>query len=702
MPSTLRLTRDPDGIATLVFDKPDSGANIFDAATLDELGAALDELVATPPRGLVLASAKPKIFIAGADIHAFSKAAGPDAARALAKRGQDLFNRIADLPFPTVAAIHGQALGGGCEIALACDWRMASDTRETRVGLPEIMLGILPAWGGCHRLPRLIGLPAALDLILAGKALAPYPAKKNGLVDRLVPREHFPRIAAELINQGKRPPAPFRWTDLAPLRAVVGRKAAQVLRSRTRGHYPAPVKALEVILGGFGKPRAEALRLEQEGLAALMATPECKNLVRVFFLQERAKKVRVEDAPAGKPAPIRRMAVVGAGVMGAGIAQWHSARGTEVLLRDINPEAVNAGMKRIGAVYTEATARHALTRTEARQGLDRVYPQAGGGRLDRVDLVVEAAPERMDIKQKVFADLDAAAPTDALLATNTSALSIDGIAGAVRDPGRVVGLHYFNPVHKMQLVEVVRGARTAPATVARAVAFAQESGKLPVVVRDRPGFLVNRILLPYLVEAGLLFEQGATPAAIDNALFDFGMPMGPLRLIDEVGADVGLHVAGFLAASFPGHMAVPAVLERMVKDGALGKKSGRGFFLYGGPRGEASGPNPAAAAWRLGTRQAQTPPGALRDRMLYLLINECARCLEEGVVASAADVDFGMIFGTGFAPFRGGPLRYADARGVADITAALESLAAAEGPRFAPCALLKSMVEHRRVFYPEE
>lgn len=692
----LRLERTPDGLAMLTFDRPDSSANIFDLETMDGLAAALDALRADPPRALMLVSAKPRIFVAGADIQAFAAVTDGDAARALSARGQEVFNRLADLPFPTVAAIHGQALGGGCEVALACDWRIASDTRETRIGLPEIQLGILPAWGGCHRLPRLVGLPAALDVILAGKTLSAYSAKKTGLVDRLVPREHFARLALELAANGKRPAPSFRFTDLAPVRAVVAARARKLTRVRTHGHYPAPPRALEVILGGFGRPREAALRLEREALAELMPTPECRNLTRVFLLQERAKKLRVEDAPAGKPAPVSRMAVIGAGVMGAGIAQYHAGRGTAVLLRDISPEAVNAGLKRIHGLFEEAAKRRVLNRAEARQACERVTPLTGDARLPRVDLVVEAAPEKLELKRAVFAALDRGAPPDALLATNTSALSIDAIAGAVADPGRVVGIHYFNPVHKMQLVEVVRGARTSPGVVARAVAFVQAAGKLPVVVRDRPGFLVNRVLLPSLVEAGLLFEQGVSVDAIDRAMLDFGMPMGPLRLLDEVGADVGLHVAKFLAESFPDRMQVPDVLARMVEAGALGRKTGAGFYLHAGSGKE--GPprvNPAAVGWVKGAASAALSPAELRDRMVLPLLNECARCLEEGVAAAAADVDLALVFGAGFAPFRGGPLRHADAVGLPELVRRMDAL----GGRFAPCALLRRLAAEGGAFY---
>lgn len=692
MTQNLHLSHEPGGIAVITFDRPGAGANLFDLATLDELAAALDTLEAAPPRALVLTGAKPKIFFAGADIQGFSTVRDPETIRAIARRGQDLFNRIADLPCPTVAAIHGQALGGGCEMALACDGRVLSDSRDTRIGLPEILLGILPAWGGSHRLPRLIGLVPALDLILAGKTVPAQRALMLGLADQVVPRECLLEAAASLAARGKPVRKKFRWPELSLLRSSVHRNARARLMAKTRGLYPAPLKALEVVMAGFDRPRDEALRLEQDGLAELMLTPECANLIRVFFLQERAKKIRVADAPPESPAAVRRIAVVGAGVMGAGIAQWHAVRGQEVLLRDVSPEAVNAGLRRIGGLFADAVKRHALSKTEARQGLDRIVPLTGDTPLSRAELVIEAAPETLEVKRGLFAALDRDAPETAILATNTSALSIDRIADAVRDPARVIGLHYFNPVHQMQLVEVVRGPRTSPAVVARAVAFAQAAGKLPVVVRDAPGFVVNRVLMPYLVEAALLFAQGAPMERIDGAMLDFGMPMGPLRLLDEVGADTALQVATFLAGAFPDRMRVPSVLEAMVRAGATGRKAGAGFYLHAGRSKGAPKPNPASTAWGEGAAAASLTREELTRRMVFPMINECARCVAGEVAASADDADFAMVFGAGFAPFRGGPLKYAESLGVRTVVDTLDQWAK-DDPRFAPCALLRKMVD---------
>jgi 3-hydroxyacyl-CoA dehydrogenase/enoyl-CoA hydratase/3-hydroxybutyryl-CoA epimerase len=463
--------------------------------------------------------------------------------------------------------------------------------------------------------------------------------------------------------------------------------------------------ALDAVALGVSEPIEASLARERASVLALAATPECRNLIRVFYLQERAKKLRIPgtaNLPIGssqpsQPPSISHVAVIGAGVMGSAIAQWLSSRGLRVLMRDIDPERVAAGVSRIADLYASAVKRHILGRKEARDGMDRISPAAIETPLNSIDLVIEAAVEKMDLKKQIFARLDDAAPPRTILATNTSALSITELAAAVKRPDRVAGIHFFNPVHKMQLVEVITGEQTSPDTAAAAVRFVQKIGKMPVLVRDSPGFLVNRILLPYLVEAGDLFAQGAAVAEIDAAMLDFGMPMGPLRLIDEVGLDVAEDVAATLASSFPGHMHVPAVIARMLAAGLLGKKSGRGLYLH--KRGNAT-PNPEASNFR-DSSPAASPPGrmAMQRRMVLLMVNEAARCIEEKVVAEPADVDFGMIMGAGFAPFRGGPLRYVDSLGAAFITTALTEEAAQCGPHFAPCELLQEMARANRAFY---
>jgi 3-hydroxyacyl-CoA dehydrogenase/enoyl-CoA hydratase/3-hydroxybutyryl-CoA epimerase len=684
-----------DGICVLTFDKPDSSANVFDRATLIELREHLEFVAHSPGlRGLVLMSAKNSVFVAGADLHSLAQAAENGTLLEIVELGQNTFEALAALAIPTVAAIHGAAVGGGLEVCLACDYRVASTDRATRLGLPETQLGILPAWGGCTRLPRLIGLPKALDIILAGRTLAPRPALKCGLVDDLAPRECLLAAARRLLARGKPRRKPHRLLHNPLASRLIAGRALVAAMEKTRGNYPAVLKALEVVTRSVTRPVAQALRREAEAIVELAATAACRNLVQVFFLQERAKKLKVA---AAAEAPDQRAAVSGAGGMGAGIAQWLSARGVPVVLRDINVEQVAKGLTAIEQLYREATRRHLLTPVEARQGLDRIFPAPNEVPLGRADLVIEAAVEKLEIKKQLFARLDELVRPEAILATNTSALPVSELAAATRHPERVVGIHFFNPVHRMQLVEVVAGHQTSPATVQRAVRFVQQIGRLPVVVADRPGFLVNRILMPYLIEAGCLFEAGARIRDLDEAMLDFGMPMGPMRLLDEVGVDVALHVANTLTAAFADRMHLPPLLRQMIDAGLLGRKTGRGFYVHHRDTAEV---NDGVNLFQTGESARGLAPEELRQQMVLLMINEAARCLEEAVVRAPEDVDFGMIMGTGFAPFRGGPLRYADSLGLSKVVEEMNRLVAGGHPHFRPCALLSAKAGAGETFYP--
>ncbi len=695
----LRRTMREDGICVLTFDRPGSSANIFDLTTLEELRRELDFIVGAPEvTGVILVSAKPTIFIAGVDLHRLTDSTPQEEIRALLEFGQAQIHRMSQLPVPTVAAIHGAAMGGGYEISLACDYRLAVPDRVTRIGLPETNIGVLPAWGGATRLPRLIGLPKALDIILAGKTVTARQALKLGLVDELVPAERLVRAAVQKISHGKSRRS-SHWLVNNPLAvAILARLLRRRLLRKTRGHYPAVWKAFEMMTHGITKSVAASLALEREGILELARTDACHNLIRVFFQQEHAKKLILEgSAPPLESKPVARTAVIGAGAMGAGIAQWLSARGLPVVLRDVNTEQVARGMTGIARLYREGVRRHTLTPRDARDGLDRIYPAPMEVPLRHVDLVIEAVVENLEIKKKIFQRLGELAGDDTLLATNTSALPINELAAVTRRPERVLGLHFFNPVHRMQLVEIVAAPQTAPETLARAVRFVQRIGKLPVVVKDSPGFLVNRILMPYLIEAGNLFERGAGLENLDEAMLDFGMPMGPMRLLDEVGVDVARHVAQILAAGFRDRMTAPAVLDKMIIAGLLGRKCGRGFYLYdksGEPRS-----NPAAVAFVPNHTAAVMTRLELQERMVFLMVNEATCCLEEQIVAGPEDVDFAMIMGTGFAPFRGGPLRYADSLGAEKIVGAMEILADGGATQFKPCGLLRRMAATGSKFY---
>jgi 3-hydroxyacyl-CoA dehydrogenase/enoyl-CoA hydratase/3-hydroxybutyryl-CoA epimerase len=685
----------PDGVCVLTFDRAGSSANIFDRATLDELDTHLGELEVVPNlRGVILASAKPKIFIAGADLNSFANA---DEATLgdLVDRGHRIFTRLGRLPVPSVAAINGICLGGGLEIALACDYRVASTDKSTKLGLPETQLGILPAWGGSVRLPKLIGLPAALGLILTGKQLVAAQALKTGVVDDVTHPEYLLEAARKQLARGKRrrTKAPG-WMSRGPLISFVAAKARRDVMAKTRGHYPAPLKAIEVCARSVGEPIEYGLDLERSAFLELVRTPQCRSLMSVFFLQERAKKLSVREAT---PQPIKRVAVIGAGTMGAGIAQWVSARGLPVKMKDVSPEALARGMNSIHGVYTDAVKRRVFTVAEATAGMDRVTPIHVDVPMQDVDLVIEAALEKLDVKQDVFRRLESQVAPSAVLATNTSAISIDEIAGALQRPERLVGMHFFNPVHRMQLVEIVRGPRTSPAALATAVQFAKSIGKLPVIARDSPGFLVNRILLPYMVEAVWLFAEGVPAAEIDRLMLEFGMPMGPMRLCDEVGLDVAQHVAKDLERRLPQGVPINDTLEKMVANGWLGKKSGRGFYNHQA-KGGRSVPNPDVAFLQ-GTTPRSHDAATRLDRMVLIMVNEAARVLAEEVVSSPEDVDFGMIMGTGWAPFRGGPLRYADARGIQEIVQRLDVLGRDIAPHFTPADYLRQLAQSGRGFY---
>ncbi|PYJ94671.1 MAG: hypothetical protein DME23_24895 [Verrucomicrobia bacterium] len=472
------------------------------------------------------------------------------------------------------------------------------------------------------------------------------------------------------------------------------------LLKKTRGHYPAVFKALEVVTRGLSRPLAESLALEGEAMLELAKTEECHNLIRIFFMQERARKRSYILGPTPAVAkPVDRTAVIGAGVMGAGIAQWLSSRGLPVILRDVSAEQVAKGMAGVAQLYQEGVKRHLFTKLEARAGLDRIFPSPAEAPVRNVDLIIEAAVEKMDLKKKIFQELGELAGPNTVLATNTSALSVSEIAASTKSPERVVGIHFFNPVHRMQLVEVVVARQASSEAVQRAVRFVQQIGKLPVVVKDSPGFLVNRILMPYLIEAGHLFEAGASVEHLDEAMLDFGMPMGPLRLLDEVGVDVARHVAEELEVKFSDRMQTPRVLAQMLKAGLLGRKSERGFYLYNSKTPEV---NSGLSLFQEKDWAKNFAREELQKRMVLLMVNEAARCLEEELVTEPSDVDFAMIMGTGFAPFRGGPLRHADSRGAEKVVVEMKRLVDSGGAYFAPCALLQSIADDGRRFYAEK
>ncbi|HEY1489510.1 MAG TPA: 3-hydroxyacyl-CoA dehydrogenase NAD-binding domain-containing protein, partial [Verrucomicrobiae bacterium] len=683
----------------VTFDRPGSSANIFDLRTLDELAQELEFIERqTELKGVIFVSTKRSVFIAGLDLNLVLEITSIAKARSLIERGQEVMNRIAALRIPTVAVVHGAAVGGGYELCLACDYRIATLDHATKIGLPETKIGLLPGWGGSTRLPRLIALPKALDIILGGKTVPAKLALKLGMVDEVAPAECLIAAAVRKIKLGK-PVRSRHWlTNNRLVAAAIEPRVRKQLLKKTRGHYPAVLKALEVATRGISRTVEASLALERDGIIELMQTDVCRNLINVFFLQERARKRKLSAGVSTiDPKPVARTAVIGAGVMGAGIAQWLSARKLPVILRDINTGQVGKGMAGIAKLYRDGVKRHLLTAHEARAGMDRVHPAPAEAPLRHTDIVIEAAVENLELKKKIFQRLDELVSPDTVLATNTSALPISEMAASTRHPERVVGLHFFNPVHQMQLVEVIAARQTAPEVLQRALRFAQQIGKLPVIVKDSPGFLVNRILIPYLIEAGNLFEAGAKVEDLDDVMLGFGMPMGPMRLLDEVGLDVALHVAETLAAHFGDRMKVPGCIRKMTGAGLLGRKSGNGFYLH--EKSKEAKPNPNISIYAQSRNARAISRGELQERMVFLMVNEAARCLEEQIVTDPADVDFAMIMGTGFAPFRGGPLRHSDTVGAARLVGAMNHLVASGTAHFEPCKLLAGKAEAGEYFY---
>jgi len=673
-----------DGVCVLIFDRPESGANIFDASTLHDLSGHLDFIEKqTGLKGVIVTSAKKSIFIAGADLQTLLRQAQTGGMRAFIAEGQRVFNRLAALKIPTVAAIHGACAGGGYEVALACDHRVASDAPATRIGLPETTLGLVPAWGGATRLPRLIGPEKAAEVILKGKLYPAQEALKLGLVDEVVAQDKLLEAAKAALRtqrspEGRASARPNSATGTAPpIEAPKSQNAA-------------PARAAEIINQSLSSSVDESLARELNAIVELGETESTRNLIRNFFLADQYRK-GTSKAPAEK---FTHAAIIGAGVMGSGIAQWLSSRGISIILRDVSLEVLESGLARIEKTYGEAIKRGLMSEEKAKEGRSHIVASANPGPLREAQIVIEAASEKLEIKKAIFHDIDSKIDDSDILATNTSALSIGALAGETKHPERVIGLHFFNPVSRMKLIEVVIGEQTSNETKERALWFARQIGKVPVVVRDSPGFLVNRVLFPYLLDAAELFEQGVHAKKIDAALVEWGMPMGPLRLIDEVGVDITVDIAATLEKSLGARARTPAILQKMQEAKMLGRKTGSGFYKY---EGKEQAPNEAIEQWRDASKAPQMGANDLALRLVYLMVNEAARCLEEKVVASPEDADYGMILGTGFAPLRGGPLRFADHFGIAEMVRAGDR----HGGKFQPCALLRQHAEKGTKFYED-
>jgi 3-hydroxyacyl-CoA dehydrogenase/enoyl-CoA hydratase/3-hydroxybutyryl-CoA epimerase len=660
-----RLEIDKEQIAWLTLDQQGSGTNTLGTEVMGQLDARLAEIERARPKALVIRSAKDSGFVAGADITEFTGFADPGQAYRLVRTGQQVFDRIEALPMPTAASIHGFALGGGLELALACDYRVGADDGRLNLGLPEVLLGIHPGFGGTVRTPRLIGAPAALDLMLSGRSLRGDAALKLGLIDRLVPRDGLDTATRAIVLAApppRRASFALRLLQLPLLRSFVAAQTRkQVARRANPAHYPAPYAIIDLFARRGARGHA-AYEAEARSIAKLFLSESSRNLVRVFFLQNRLK------ALGGKGArKFSHVHVVGAGVMGGDIAAWCAARGLTVTLQDREMKYVDPALTRAREFF----GKRAHDPKKAAEMASRLSADVEGAGAARADIVIEAIFENADAKRALYAKLEPVMKPGALLATNTSSIMLEELSRGLSDPGRLVGLHFFNPVAKMMLVEVIRSDQTRPDVVEDTLAFTRKLDKLPLPCRSAPGFVVNRVLMPYMTEAMLAADEGVPLALIDRTATQFGMPMGPIELADTVGLDVAAHVGKILAEAFA--RPTPRSTAELVQAGKLGRKTGQGFY-----------------EWRDGKPVKPVAEGSvpedLEDRLILQYLNEAVACLRERVIDDADLLDAGMIFGTGFAPFRGGPLQYARARGVASIVARLEQLAARHGPRFRPDA----------------
>lgn len=701
MSSIFHLEVGADRLATLTFDSPDKKLNVFTRAALQELERIIEEVSSRKDIGcLVLLSGKPGSFIAGADVEEIGRVTDPLEAEAGSRMGHRLFSAWEALPFPTVSAIRGVCLGGGLEISLASTYRVASDRADTKMGLPEVKLGILPGWGGSTRLPRLIGIGQALDLILTGRTVAGKKALALGLVDALLPDAGFldevRDFALERIDRKKREDGGTDLKEILLEKNPLGRKilfdqARKKTLEQTRGHYPAPLRAIEVVRVGIEDGVRAGFDAEARAVAELATSKISKSLVHVFRLTEEAKKET--GLPGAEPRPVRRTAVLGAGVMGGGIAQLIAAEtGLPVRMKDVRAEALASGMQHAAGLFKKQVERRRLAAPEARRRMSLLHPTLDYSGFKPVDLVIEAIVENMGVKQSVFAETAQHVATDAVLASNTSSLSVAGIGSKTPNPGRVVGMHFFNPVHKMPLVEVIALEGSDPVAVNTVFAFTRKLGKTPVLVKDTPGFLVNRLLMFYSVEGLWLLDEGYRIEDLDRAMRDWGMPVGPMELTDEVGIDVATKVAHILQEAFSDRLPLPPWLDRTPESGRLGTKNGKGFYRYEGR--ERKEPDPTVyTLLGLHPRVENPDPGTIADRMVLPMVNEAARCLEEQVVRTAGELDLALIFGTGFPPFRGGLCRWADQEGLGQIIATLERLESAVGGRFQPSEALRKTAE---------
>jgi 3-hydroxyacyl-CoA dehydrogenase / enoyl-CoA hydratase / 3-hydroxybutyryl-CoA epimerase len=708
--AALELEVTGDGVAWLVFDRPDARVNLLSREVMARLDALLGEIEegarAGRIRAVVVRSGKDGSFIAGADVKEIASITDAQHGGAGAALGQSVFTRLDRLPVPSVAAVDGLCLGGGTELILACDARIASDRPETKIGLPEVKLGIIPGFGGTTRLPRVIGLSDALGMILTGTNVSAKKAQRIGLIsERMhvgVLYERARTLALELTTGTSLPrprkPVLKRALDGTPIgRRIVLRQARRQVMKETRGHYPAPLAALDVVRRSAKLPLDAALAIEAEAAGRLVVSDVSKNLIHVFHLLESAKKA----GPAGvEPRAVERVAVLGAGVMGGGIAQLVAYRGLEVRLKDINAEAIGLGLKHARQMFERLVKRGRLEKRDTERYMAAIAPSLEYSGFATVDVVIEAVVERMEVKKQVLRETESHVRHGCVLATNTSSLSVTEMQGALERPADFAGMHFFNPVHRMPLVEVIRGEQTSDEAVATIVALTRRLDKTPIIVRDGPGFLVNRILAPYLNEAAWLLAEGASIEQIDRTLRRFGMPMGPLRLLDEVGLDVARHAGAVMSAAFGDRLQPPPVMTALSETELLGRKGGRGFYVYEDGRDRKVNEDIYGLLGSAVPKERRNlDHQEILDRTLLAMVNEAARLLADGIVATPGEVDLGMITGTGFPPFRGGLLRWADTLGMQTVLDRLQQLEEKHGARFTPAPLIRERAAAGQGFY---
>lgn len=703
-------------VAVVTFRNDDSEMNVLSEDMIRSLDETLDQLSTTnEAKGVVFLSGKPDQFIVGADIKMFSKFTTAEEAAKGAASLQAVFQKVADLKQTTVCAINGNCLGGGLEFALACDRRIATDSPKTALALPEIQLGLLPGAGGTQRLPRLIGIQTSLDLILTGKRIDGKKAMRLGIVDAVVHPKILRTQAIELAKKSKPGAKKFssaslgkefpRWAvDGNPIgRKVMYKKAKEMVDDKTKGFYPASYKALDAVFDGFETNLKKGLEIEAKAFGELAMTRESKSLIHLFHCTTEIKKHPYKKAGEERfgDQPFGDIGVIGSGFMGVGIATVCADKGINVQISDPSSEALSKGLRHTFEYFKKKEQRKKLKTFEVDSKMASIYPTTNSSGFGKCDIVIEAVYESLELKQKILAGLEGSANENWIFASNTSALPISDIASKAKMPERVLGMHFFSPVEKMPLLEVVVTDKTADWATARAVQLGQKIGKQVIVVKDSPGFYTTRALAFFLNEAALILSEGARIEQIDKALTRIGFPVGPITLIDEVGIDVGIHVLETVNAAFPDRLAMPKGLSDVQASGRLGRKNQKGFYRYD----EGKKVEPDETIYGIvqhDSKKHSFKDTQISDRCLLLFVNETLRCLEEGILSKAYDGDVGAVFGLGFPPFLGGPFKYVDSLGAQEIVNRLESLAGEHGDRFKPCALLYKMAEKGELFYPDE